>query len=125
MARPLLFAAPEELQAKIDQFFEDCKNNDEHPIVEGLALALKTNPQTLINYQDRPEFADIIENAKIRIANHVMGRAMAGKINPTIAIWVSKNHYGYVDKQQTEHSGSLVQRIERHVIDSPKNPDAS
>ena len=101
-----MFETPELLSKKIDAFFDHCKKEDEHPIVEGLCLWLGTNKQTLLNYEGKEEFADVIENAKLRIANHVMGRAMSGQINPTIAIWVSKNHYGYKDKSEQEHSGT-------------------
>ena len=105
MARPLKFQTPEELQEKVDAFFNHCKKEDENPIVEGLCLFLDCDKVTILNYQGRADFAPIIERAKLRIANHVMGRAMAGKINPTMAIWVSKNHYGYTDTQNLNIGG--------------------
>lgn len=100
--RPLLFETPEDLQKSIDAFFDNLKKP---PTVEGLALALKTSRQTLLNYEGRPEFAPILEMAKLRIADDVMGRAMAGEINATIAIWISKNHYGYSDDQNLNLGG--------------------
>lgn len=99
MSRPLLFETPQILKDKIDLFFDHCKKEEEQPIVEGLALWLGTNKQTILNYEGREDYAPIIEDAKLRIAHSVMSRAMVGKINPTIAIWVSKNHYDYKDAQ--------------------------
>lgn len=119
MARPLLFETPEDLQKAIDKFFDDLKKP---PTVEGLALALKTSRQTLLNYEGRDYFADILEDAKLRIADSVMGRAMAGEINPTIAIWISKNHYGYSDTHV--HAGDPGAPL--HVITGvPRSPNDS
>jgi hypothetical protein len=102
VGRPKKWATPQELQEKINAFFDYCKKQNEHPIVEGLCIFLNCDKQTILNYQAKDEYGEIIENAKLRIANHVMGRAMSGEINPTIAIWISKNHYGYKDKTEVE-----------------------
>jgi hypothetical protein len=109
MARPLKFQSPEELQQKVDAFFDYCKKEEQNPIVEGLCLFLECDKQTILNYEEKDGYADILENAKLRIANHVMGRAMDGKINPTIAIWVSKNHYGYKDTSDVNNNHTFAQ----------------
>lgn len=112
MARPLLFETPQDLKDAIKAFFDNLKRP---PTVEGLALALNTSRQTLLNYSDRPDFADIIEDAKLQIADSVMGRAMAGEINPTIAIWISKNHYGYSDDQNLNLGGQKDNPVEANL----------
>jgi len=95
--RPLKWATPEELKKEIDEFFDHCKIEKKHPIVERLCVYLGCDKQTILNYEEKDGFAKVIENAKLRIASHVMGRALDGDINPTMAIWISKNHYGYSD----------------------------
>lgn len=92
MANKRKFGSPEEMQAKITAYFDDCKgevltDKEGEPIfdkfgepvmvgvkpltVTGLALALGfTTRQALLNYQGRGEFKAIIEEAKLRIENY-------------------------------------------------------
>lgn len=113
LGRPNKWKTPEELKEKINSFFDHCKKENEHPIVEGLALWLETNKQTILNYEAKDDYKDVIEDAKLRIANHVMSRAMKGDINPTIAIWVSKNHYGYKDKTEVDTNVTYSDKLDK------------
>ena len=83
------YATVEEMQAVIDQYFEDCKGepiigddgmpildkygqpfiiNQRPPTVTGLALALGfTSRQALLNYQAKKGFVDTVTRAKARI----------------------------------------------------------
>lgn len=86
------FKSPEEMQKKIEAYFEDCKgemltDNEGKPIlnkfgepifinvkpltVTGLAIALGfTTRQALLNYQGRGAYKAIIETAKLKIENY-------------------------------------------------------
>ena len=67
VGRPLKFENKEELSAKIDNYF---KNTDKDEwTITGLALALNTTRQTLINYENKDEFVDTIKTAKLKIEN--------------------------------------------------------
>lgn len=89
----LTYKSPEEMQKKIDAYFEECKGHallgddgkavtdkfgypvilDAKPLtVTGLALALGfTSRQTLLNYQAKnKKFQEIIDMAKLRIENY-------------------------------------------------------
>lgn len=92
MANRMKINSPEEMQVKIDAYFEECKgtiltDNDGQTIfnkfgepvmvdvkpltITGLALALGFNSrQTLLNYQGRGAYKSIIETAKLRIENY-------------------------------------------------------
>ena len=93
--RPPKFGSAAELQAKIDQYFEDCKGEplmvdgepylDKHgmpvvigahpPTVTGLALALGFKArQSLIDYAGKEQFADTIARAKMRVEEYCEGR---------------------------------------------------
>ena len=94
MARPLKYKTVDELQAAIDQYFEDCKGKpllDDYgsadkygnpiivdakpPTITGLALALGfTNRQTLLNYQGKKQFLDTITRAKARCEEYAESR---------------------------------------------------
>ncbi len=84
MARPPVYETPEEMQAIIDQYFDDCFQNrlslnkgeplddsrvtdDEYPAVSGLAYAIGLTRQSLINYEHKDEFLDTVKSAKARI----------------------------------------------------------
>jgi hypothetical protein len=105
--RPLKFENKELLIQKIEEFFDLIKKENEIPSVVGLAIHLGTNKQTLLNYQDREDFRDIIEDAKQKIEAQFTAKAYSGDIPPAIFIFTSKNHYGYKDEQHRAHSGSL------------------
>src|SRR4051794_34581940 len=88
--RPLIFETPADLQQAIDAYFDMCDPHKEEQLVEagvnkrgetiwekrevmtqqlpytisGLANALGVTRQTLLNYADREEFFDSIDEAK-------------------------------------------------------------
>ena len=96
MARPLKYKTVAELQAAIDQYFEDCKGKPlldddgnavltkhgapiilgaKPPTVTGLALALGFNSrQALLNYQAKKAFNDTIMRAKSRCEEYAESR---------------------------------------------------
>ena len=100
--RPLKFKSVEELQDKIDAYFEECDKNDEPYTVSGLACWLETDRITLVRYQERDEFCNTIKNAKQKIETQFEKRALNGQYNPTISIFLMKNNFGYVDKTEQE-----------------------
>jgi hypothetical protein len=109
MSRPLKFQTVEELQQAIDGYFEGIKetlyiNADGVHIYEpltitGLALALDTTRQTLMDYENRDEFTDTIKKAKTRIENYAEKRLFGTA--PTGAIFALKN-YGWKDKTESD-----------------------
>jgi len=120
--RPLKFKTVAELQQAIDAYFEDMKtvlytNAEGVPIYEpltitGLALALDTTRQTLMEYQERDEFVDTIKKAKTRIENYAEKRIFGNA--PTGAIFALKN-YGWRDKTENELYGKDGGAIEQSV----------
>jgi len=63
--RPLKFKSPEELQEKIDAYFLSVVPRQY--TITGLAMALDVDRDTLLNYQDKPEFFGTIKRAKTKI----------------------------------------------------------
>jgi hypothetical protein len=110
VGHPLKFKSIEELQNKIDAFFIECDVKEEPYTITGLALALDTTRQTLINYEDRPEYLDTIKKAKARVENYAEKRLFTGQ--PTGPIFALKN-FGWKDKTETEHSGGVTINVNR------------
>lgn len=110
--RPLKFKSPEELQAKIDAYYEWAKENKKHITITGLAWFLDTNRQTLLRYEEddsellksvsedvRQAFRDTVKRAKARIEMEYE-ESLYNKNSAIGAIFTLKNNYNYVDKQE-------------------------
>ena len=96
VGRPPMYNTKEEMQEKIDKYFEQCegiykKDNEGNVLTDkygepvvfnrkpltitGLALALGFNSrQSLLNYQDKEEFMDTITRAKARVEQYAEER---------------------------------------------------
>jgi len=107
MVRPVKYETPEEMQVIIDKFFADCKADDLHPTVTGLALSLDMTREGLVHYEkkDNPGFADTIKKAKLKVEAHIEQRLFHN--NATGCIFNLKNNFGWKDKTEQELSGSL------------------
>jgi tRNA A37 threonylcarbamoyladenosine modification protein TsaB len=132
--QPKKFKSAAEMQKAIDAYYDSCYANVivkdkngaavlddagkviyEKELVEpltitGLALALGTNRQTLLNYQNEYEadFFDTITRAKTIIENYAEKQLYLAKSANGPAFNL-KNNYGWVDKQEidTNASGSI------------------
>ncbi len=106
LGRPLKFKNKKNLEAKIEDYFESCfftngngvKEQKRPFTITGLALALDTSRETLINYEHRDEFFDTIKRAKLRIENYAEERLFGS--NVTGVIFNLKNNYGWEDKKE-------------------------
>ena len=100
--RPLKFKSAEELQVKIDAYFDECDKKGEFYTMSGLAYTLETDRALLCRYENKDEFYNTIKNAKRKIESQFEQRALNGQYNPTIAIFLMKNNFNYVDRQEQE-----------------------
>jgi hypothetical protein len=87
--------------------------------ITGLALALGTSRQTLVNYEGRGAFFDAIKEAKLRCENYVEEGLFKGDVPPAPGIFNLKNNYEWKDEQHTTHDvdGTLADLL-REVNDS-------
>ncbi|MDD5135048.1 MAG: terminase small subunit [Phycisphaerae bacterium] len=101
--RPRIFDTPEQMQEAIDNYFK----KDKRPTVCGLCIALGfTNRHALTNYEGYgKEFYATIKKAKFRIERFLEDNLYNNK--PTGTIFNLKNNFGWQDKQEFEHSGSI------------------
>ena len=100
--RPLKFNSAVEMQTAINEYFAKCDAEDRPYTVSGLAVALDTNRQTLINYEGKDEFVDTIKNAKAKIEAY-NEEMLYNKNIPTVGVIFNlKNNYGWKDKQEIE-----------------------
>ncbi len=102
--RPLKFQSVQELEKKIDAYFKKCDKDKKPYTITGLALALDTSRETLVNYEDREEFFDTIKRAKLRCENYLEEGMITNRLNPTACIFNAKNNYGWRDKSEIDHT---------------------
>lgn len=99
--KPLKFKTVEELQKKIDDYFESCNEEFEPITITGLALALDTSRETLCNYEEKAEYFDTIKRAKLRV-QHAYEKRLVKRGNGG-DIFALKN-FGWVDKTEVDNT---------------------
>lgn len=118
VGRPLKFKSVEELEDKINTYFDD-ENNKPYTI-SGLAVWLDCDRQTLLNYQEKEEFFGTIKRAKTKIEASIEQGALMGLYNATFSIFNMKNNFGWQDKHEVDTTTS--NRIEI-INDLPSDAD--
>jgi len=118
VGRPLKFKTPEELQLKIDEYFNSIPK--EEWTITGLALALDTYRQTLLNYEHKDEFVDTIKKAKQMVENsYEIDLKKSGR---TGTIFALKN-FDWKDKNETDitSGGEVLQPVIVKFINGESN----
>lgn len=124
VGRPPKYKSKEELQEKIDAYFEECKgrilkDSKENPILDkygypiivdrrpltvtGLALALGfSSRQALLNYQGKKEFNDTILRAKAQIECYAEERLFNKGSANGAKFSLANNFEGWKENQKIE-----------------------
>lgn len=90
IGRPAKFKSPSQVRNKLNKYFKDCYENGEPPLVTGMALALGTNRETLLKYEDgespsdftdeeKQDFSDTIKAGKAICENYSERQLFIGK----------------------------------------------
>ena len=114
IGRPLRWETPEAFEAQAMKYIEECKAKREPITITGLAIALNTTREVLMNYQNRDEFTDAVKRVKQYAEAYAEKQGFSGK-SPVFSIFALKN-YGWKDKQEIEHTvkpiGQLLDELE-------------
>ncbi len=104
MSRPLKFSSNSQLEKLMESYFKDAEVKGRPLTVSGLALALDTTRETLLDYEEREEFSDTIKRAKLRIENWTEEQLF---ISPRTAgiIFNLTNNFGWTNKQREKECG--------------------
>lgn len=133
VGRPPMYETAEEMQEKIDAYFELCKGrvltDDEGgmirdkygipifievrpPTITGLALALGfTSRQALLNYQAKEEFVDTIMRAKAKVECYAEERLFDKDGANGAKFSLANNFVGWKEKQDVNITGKLEDLI--------------
>lgn len=99
----------EEVEERIQQYFEFCAAHSLRPGVESLCLALGVRSrQTLLNWQAKGgRRGQAIDRAKAVITSLLEAWFLNGRIHPVTGIFLLKNWAGYKDQTEIELSPRL------------------
>ncbi len=104
---------PEAVHDRLCEYFRIYGEADLKPTVAGMAMALGVDRRRLwaiandqptggegYKMKVSPEVADLVKKAYEILETSMENYANAGKINPVMAIFMMKNHFGYQDKTE-------------------------
>ena len=129
---------PDAVHERLCEYFKIYGEADLKPTVAGMAMALGVDRRRLweiktgamvggVGKQNLPiETLDLIKKAYEILETSMENYAAAGKINPVMAIFMMKNHFGYQDKteyvltpnQKQESDYDADEISKRYLIDS-------
>ena len=130
---------PQAVHERLCEYFRIYGEADLKPTVAGMAMCLGVDRRRLwaiANGQPNggdgykakvsPEVADLVKKAYEILETTMENYANAGKINPVMAIFMMKNHFGYQDKteyvltpnQKTESDYDADEISKRYLTDS-------
>lgn len=103
------FNDPKQLKEDIENFFNECKEENRVPTITGLAVYLDTTRLTLLDYENqiiktldnniKEEIANTIKKAKQRVQAEYE-QALFDRGKTTGAIFTLKNNFNWADKQE-------------------------
>ena len=107
IGRPRILQSPEQLDALVDEYVRQCRDNDEPLTLTGLILHVGLSSRSALdNYESRPGFLDSVKRAKLLIENgYEVDLRKTG--NPAGSIFALKN-MGWSDRQEVEFRGVLA-----------------
>ena len=103
---------PDAVQERLIEYFQIYAEADLKPTVAGMGMALGLDRRRLWEIKTGaavggsgkqhlpPETLDLIKKASEILETSMEAYANAGKINPVMAIFMMKNHFGYQDKTE-------------------------
>lgn len=140
-----MYTSVEEIESKIEQYFENCKGYpltdnegnqifnkfglpvfiDVHPpTVTGLALALGfTSRQALLNYQAKLEFVDTITRAKARVEQYAEERLFDRDGSNGAQFSLRNNFKGWDADKKNDDSGDGKITIVNNIPRSEKQDE--
>ena len=116
--RPPIWNKPEDLQALVDDYF----NENDRVTLAGLAVHLGIDRKTLYNYEDKDEFFYIIKKARAKVERIYEERAIYEQ-QPTGVIFALKN-MGWADTQKLDHTsnGESINEVNVRIKRNAQKP---
>jgi recombination DNA repair RAD52 pathway protein len=98
--RPLKFKTVEELEIKIKAYFDDCDEKKRPYTMTGLANALDTTRETLLDYQHKKKYSYSIKKAKSKCEQYAEENLFRSSQVAGIIFNLKNNYNRWVDRQE-------------------------
>lgn len=118
--RPPLFKSPDEM---LERGLEYLRLNPSRPLISGMADYLGTSRQSLWNYEQKPEYADIIQYLKNRV--EMVHEARLFEDSCTGSMFFLKGYMKMSDRHDLNISGEMITKVERVVLKREVDGDAT
>ena len=100
----------EKLQEKANKYIELCRLDDELSSIEGLALYINVNTDTVNEWRKvHEEFSATVKEVKSIQKRQLMEKGLKNEWNSTMAIFLLKANHGLIDRQVVQN------------VDTPEN----
>ena len=99
--RPRAFNSVEELESKINDYFEYCNKENKPYTMSGLAYYLDVDRKTIVNYTKDEEYFPTIKKARDRVQMQLEENALMNISNSTFTIFNLKNNFDWKDRIET------------------------
>lgn len=106
--RPPIIKSADELQRKFRDYIKKCEDNGDYPNISGFCWDIGVYRDYLVSLEaDKPkEYSNTIRAIRDFFANYTINHGQKSEKNQALNIFLLKN-YGYQDKHEIEHSGSV------------------
>ena len=112
VGRPKVFKSVEEVEEKINAYFNYCEEKEKPYTMSGLAYYLGIDRKTLLNYSKNEEYFHTIKKARDKVQMQ-LEECLYRLGNNSGVIFNLKNNFDWKDK--IEHSSSEVENINKNI----------
>ena len=112
VGRPRSFKSVEEVEEKINAYFNYCEEKEKPYTMSGLAYYLGIDRKTLLNYSKNEEYFHTIKKARDKVQMQ-LEECLYRLGNNSGVIFNLKNNFDWKDK--IEHSSSEVENINKNI----------
>lgn len=112
VGRPKAFKSVEDVEKKINAYFNYCEEKEKPYTMSGLAYYLGIDRKTLLNYSKNEEYFHTIKKARDKVQMQ-LEECLYRLGNNSGVIFNLKNNFDWKDK--IEHSSSEVENINKNI----------
>lgn len=100
--RPLKWKTVKEIEPLIELYFLQCDEEDRPYTISGLAYALDTSRETLLDYQGKKEFSYTIKKAKDRCERFAEESLFTSRNIAGVIFNLKNNYSNWIEKPEHE-----------------------
>lgn len=118
VGRPLKISTPEEMETILNKYFKTTQEN--RITITGICLALGLDKSTFYDYEKRPEYKEIVRQARLIVENsYELSLRENGRTGDIFAL----KNFGWVDRQEIENTTSNRVTIVNSLPKDENNAD--